>query len=402
MKTRIMLNFASIKNNNNKFYEMILDEEVLIKRYGRVGTEGQIIKKTYGSPQTALREYEKTLNLKTSKGYLEIKTVDTTDNHGLEVKQEKEEIPSDEKVDEKILSFIGYLTKETENFVSKSIKTPLGALTKSQVENGKRILEKLSMAIVDKDDNLIEDLSDEFYRHIPYIFGYGRGSRTELFINNSEKLIDRKELLNAMETLVVTQKINNVFGKYKDLNINLKPLSNRTKIFKELIENAKKTTVHNSYSDFKVNNIYEIKSMNGSDEFNPYKVDTKLLYHGTKTENLLSIMKNGLKTSPPKSAYVTGKMFGNGIYFADMFSKSLQYLDNFGKMKMDKYFMFVCEVATGKEKELTSSNSSLVKAPTGYNSVKGCKGSNLRFNEYIVYNNNQVKLKYILEIELNK
>ena len=42
------------------------------------------------------------------------------------------------------------------------------------------------------------------------------------------------------------------------------------------------------------------------------------------------------------------------------------------------------------------------KAPNGYNSVKGKKGPYLRNNEFIVYNENQVKIEYIVEIEKQK
>ena len=53
-----------------------------------------------------------------------------------------------------------------------------------------------------------------------------------------------------------------------------------------------------------------------------------LLFHGTKNCNLLSILGTGLKIKPPVSDH-NGSMFGDGIYFADMFEKSVQYCDDF-------------------------------------------------------------------------
>jgi hypothetical protein len=47
-----------------------------------------------------------------------------------------------------------------------------------------------------------------------------------------------------------------------------------------------------------------------------------MLWHGTKNENLMSILLKGLKIKPP-NAHETGSLFGKAIYFSDKFSKSL-------------------------------------------------------------------------------
>ncbi|KAH7706082.1 CBN-PME-5 protein [Aphelenchoides avenae] len=48
------------------------------------------------------------------------------------------------------------------------------------------------------------------------------------------------------------------------------------------------------------------------------------LWHGTKPENLLSILKRGLLVAP-SSALHTGHAYGEGVYFSDMFTKSEAY-----------------------------------------------------------------------------
>ena len=50
---------------------------------------------------------------------------------------------------------------------------------------------------------------------------------------------------------------------------------------------------------------------------------TKLFFHGSKNENFWSILKNGLLLNP--RAAVTGKLLGNGTYFADKAIKSFNY-----------------------------------------------------------------------------
>ena len=54
-------------------------------------------------------------------------------------------------------------------------------------------------------------------------------------------------------------------------------------------------------------------------------VDNKwLLWHGTKTVNLLGILKDGLLVDAPYTE-ITGRAYGSGIYLADTFGKSINY-----------------------------------------------------------------------------
>ena len=76
-----------------------------------------------------------------------------------------------------------------------------------------------------------------------------------------------------------------------------------------------------------------------------------LLWHGSKLQNYMGILFQGLRIAPP-TAQVTGHAFGRGIYLADAFEKSWGYaqLDT----TSEKYkFMLLCEVALGNMLEFT-------------------------------------------------
>jgi len=150
------------------------------------------------------------------------------------------------------------------------------------------------------------------------------------------------------------------------------------------------------YGHIKIQQIFtvDIKDMSRG-------YDTKLghdteVYHGTSQANLLSILKSGLKTAPPSTAYIAGKMFGNGIYGAINSSKSLGYTyGRWGGGGGDSGWLSVCDFAMGKIHEPTST---LSRPPAGYDSVwaKSHKVG-LHHDELIVYRNNQVRIKYLLE-----
>jgi poly [ADP-ribose] polymerase len=129
--------------------------------------------------------------------------------------------------------------------------------------------------------------------------------------------------------------------------------------------------------------------------------NVKPLFHGSGPQNILGICKHGLLMRPP-GVYITGSMFGNGLYFADQSSKSEQYA--FGRFggghgRGDSFFMFVTDVALGRIKQYTSSQSDLREPPHGYHSVQGKKGDYLAHNEFIVYATHQHILQYLIEFK---
>lgn len=90
----------------------------------------------------------------------------------------------------------------------------------------------------------------------------------------------------------------------------------------------------------------------------------KPLFHGSRPQNILGICKHGLLMRPP-GVYITGSMFGNGLYFADQSSKSEQYSFGGGygsRYGKDTYFMFVADVALGKIKGYQNAQSHLMSS----------------------------------------
>lgn len=200
-----------------------------------------------------------------------------------------------------------------------------------------------------------------------------------------------------------------------------------------------------------VANIYAIERKHERDNtLNWEKYGNKmLLWHGTRAENLVGILQTGFRIAP-KEATRTGSMFGEGIYFADVFSKSYQYtsatqnyrIQNRGwgqsrvtpaKRKYPKRYMFLCEVMLGNQMQLLHPaqiadipndryQSVMGYGQTGPNPLNNVYLSNgsivplgklqqnpkppwadhkqymsLNYNEYVVYDTTQVRIKYIVE-----
>lgn len=137
---------------------------------------------------------------------------------------------------------------------------------------------------------------------------------------------------------------------------------------------------------------------------------THLLWHGSRSENWLSILKKGLVLRPANTV-ITGKMFGHGIYFADQFNKSLNYTSLQGSVwangQQQEGYLAIYEVHVGNQLELSQHEprhmqldaDALNRMDTGYNSVFARRGVSLQKNEFIVYHPAQCTVRYIVRIK---
>lgn len=402
---RVVLNFASLKDNSNKFYIMELQEGTgeypfrVYTEYGRLGKNPRKEGRYFSGRGSAVVEFDKILTQKQRKGYEKVEVDDgfsfAPSSRMVSTKEPKVDLSS---IADKVLQFIGKIYQTTTQFLVTSIDTPLGKLSANQVAKGLEILAEIESDL-DNGYNRFDRLSNNFYSVIPVSFG-SQVNYSKFVIDDYYKLNEKKDLLGVMSSVVDVQKDleSTLEEKYKALNLKLKVLSKRTNEYKRIVEKVKKSKGHNHHFDFEIKEIYQIEDMAGYKDFNPYDVSTMELFHGSRNQNILGILQNGLKIKP-KSAVHTGSMFGGAIYFADSSTKSANYCWGFGNSYSgsEENFMFLCDVATGKIKEYEDAQPHLYSAPYGYNSVMGKKGRSLMHNEYMVYNANQVKLKYIIE-----
>jgi len=139
-----------------------------------------------------------------------------------------------------------------------------------------------------------------------------------------------------------------------------------------------------------------------------FKKWTKLLWHGSRNENWLSILKFGLQIRPTCAVY-TGSMFGDAIYLADKCKKSMGYTSLSGSYwargSNKQAFIALFEVNTGMEYRIKKHESWMYKLTYQklqelgqFDSVFAEGGVDLINNEYMVYKPEQVTVKYIVEI----
>jgi len=158
-------------------------------------------------------------------------------------------------------------------------------------------------------------------------------------------------------------------------------------------------------------NVYEVVNTKTQSKFdvnlkNAKNKKTALYFHGSRNANWFNILQSGLLIHPAGAVH-TGSAFGDGIYFASKAQKSIGYTSLSGSYwasgSDNKAFLSLFEVHIGKQYITHASDSSLcfekIQKLGSYDSVYAKpSGGFLQNEEFIVYNTNQVTIKYLIEV----
>ncbi|XP_050082523.1 poly [ADP-ribose] polymerase [Anopheles aquasalis] len=451
-----VLNKVDIQQDKNSFYKLqILEADNrnkfwLFRSWGRIGTTiGGTKVQDYGNAMDAIIAftelfYEKTgnewrkHNTEYSKmpgmfypveiDYGEMKMKRLTEDNTVPAK-----IPSQVQDLIRMLFDVEAMNRVLLEFELDMEKMPLGKLSQRQLQSAMKILSELSDLITGSGSNAqFIDASNRFYSFIPHNFGVSAPK----VLDTLEQVKSKQDMLESLIEIEVAYSLlskgesnnekNPLDVHYEQLKTEIEPMKRDTEEFKILQEYVRNThaTTHKDY-ELEIQEIFRIKRKGEDRRYKPFSNlhNRKLLWHGSRLTNFVGILTHGLKIAPPE-APVTGYMFGKGIYFADMVSKSANYCCT--NPKDSTGLMLLCEVALGDMQEYTNAHY-VNKLPANKHSVKGIgrtqpdpkaahvrpdgveiplgKGvtdgklsSSLLYNEYIVYDVSQVNCKYLFKM----
>ena len=293
------------------------------------------------------------------------------------------------------LIFSKQLQQDTAKEFDYDLNSPLGQLRASQINKGYGVLCKINDILVTQrnNNNKLGGLTNKYYTIIPHDFGH----KLPPIINTLKRLHREIELIETLKQMIFTNKIlakrnkkkNPIDVHYNALHCDIMPISHYCKEYEMITKSIKQThaATHNRYK-MEILDIFECDRINSKFRHLPFtKLKNKqLLWHGSRLSNFVGILSQGLRIAPPE-APSTGYMFGKGIYFADCASKSANYIH----ATEDHPFglLILCEVALGNIYEIMKAKY-MDKPPNGYHSVKG-KGKNILKQEYNVDTEEQVK-----------
>jgi poly [ADP-ribose] polymerase len=290
-----------------------------------------------------------------------------------------------------------------------AFKTPLGIVTKANIDAARTKLDSLATYVKNKkltDPTFVKTL-EEYLMLIPQ--DVGRKFIPSNFLGSQTDLVNQNTLLDGLDSsyaavIASSTKADGTKVKAEEekiFNVKMAVLEDKAEFdrIKKFYDGTRKSMHYNVYNK-KLVRVYsvDIEHMVKAYDSHGAKMENIWeLWHGTKPSNILSILKVGFIIPPESASYVCGRAFGNGVYFSDQSTKSLNYATNmWGGKDEGKYFMFLNDVAMGNYYLAPSSFSGNCKK--GYDSTFAKAGnSTVANNEMIVYKTSQIKPKYLCE-----
>lgn len=384
------------ENNNNKWYQMEWNgvSPNFDVKYGRV--ESTSVTTSY-----PVSDWDKKYNEKVKKGYKDV-------THTVAVKTEDPK-PTSAAVaktgDSLVDSFLEKMKRYTDGLVAKTYSVTFNSVTQSQIDEAQKYINDLNALASKKkrDEKAINATLLNLYTVIPRYMSDVRG---HLLPNiKLEKILDEEQdNLDAMASQVKmykpskekkkTQKSENLL---QIMGITMKESKNNQDI-DYLLKQAK--------NGKKVKAIFEVVKPAEDKVFDTWlksqkDKSTKTLIHGTRCSSVIPILEIGLKIRPKGNFQFSGKVYGDGNYFSEVVTKSLNYTgyDN-------DSILLVYEVHTGNPyvyngwyngNAFPLNYQELQKR--GFDSTYVKAGNGLLNSEIIAYKEEQCRIKKIIWLE---
>ena len=436
---------------------------VLFTRWGRIGVPGLHEEKSVdekSGPKLFMKKYRD----KTKGGYQEIfidyeaevqKEDSPEENNNKRDEKNKNKKKFQNTLDKDVMDLIRLIynkkmiNDDLHEIGYDSNKMPLGKLSTVTLTNGLNILKEIESELKKSHPNtsILGQLSSNFYTQIPHNFGFQKMSN--FIINTIEKVKEKINMISSLSDMKITLKIlenanseddeyenqeeKQLNDYYKELNCDIKTISEDKPIYstiKKYLESKisrEDTDAFGSYygrrNNLSLIKAYEIGRHGEKKKFKDYG-NKKLLWHGSRMTNFVGILSQGLRIAPPE-APSSGYLYGKGVYFADMSQKSSCYCYPVNNTAL----ILLAEVSLGEEDQRTNVDFNLPNTmkeksnsvhalgrlePSEGETIDGdvfvpngdakVNEKNICCNdhaEYIVYDVDQIKLRYLLKIRYN-
>jgi poly [ADP-ribose] polymerase len=393
---------TNLDGNNNKFYLVetwpMTDGQLFFRAtYGRVGAQPQLDEKV-----TNVAWVERKIREKLNKGYQEVTlhrpTIVAT------------AATPTATLDAKLQRLVDDIYSEAGEKIASYLAVGVDALSPDQIDRGRKLLNVAQQQHVQWQQQqsqanfeLLSSTVQNYYNAVPTQLP-SRIERQQVVTDFCKAFDEQEDRLNQLEAAIATLAVartNPQMSRYETLGAELALLPQNDSIYGELVDYVTRTTVHGY--NVRIRDIFTVQVPDERRAFaqNSLGADhQQLLFHGTAGHNVRHILRTGLIC--PRSPS-NGRMFGHGIYFANKATKSTNYCST--NTRRAPHFLFLAEVALGRQYVAKDAMPDQRKAPLLHDSVWGKAGhtsawaGRLQYDEFIVYNNAQQTLKYLVTFD---
>ena len=389
--------------NNNKYYNLFPEGDRFRVEYGRVDA-------TKTTTYYPMSKWNSQISSKLKKGYKDV--TDLKKDLVQEISTANPESPYKEIENAAVKAIVEKLQAMARETIQKNYTVKASAVTQDMVDAAQKVIDDLannSATVEEFNANLLK-----LFTVIPRKMGNVRDYLSNKSEDFAQIISKEQDLLDVMRGQIYVKKddepVEAVEKKQQTILEELGLVMEETTADDVALI---KTLMNESAGKFrKAWRVTNLKTQEHFDKFvadNDIK-DTRLLFHGSRSENFWSIIKTGLVLRPT-NAVITGKMFGYGCYYAPKCAKSIGYTSLSGSYWAhggnNTAYMALFDVAYGTPYDVYNFDSKYYNLD--YNRLQQFKpGANclhahadrgmLRNDEIVVYKEEQMTIKYLIEI----
>ena len=390
-------------DNHNKYYNLFPEGDRFKVQYGRVDS-------TKTEQYYPISKWDSQIKSKLKKGYQDV--TDLKQDLVEEISSANPESPYREIENQAVRAIVEKLQSLARDTIRKNYTVKASAVTQEMVDAAQQIIDTLANS-----SGSVNEFNEQLLKLFTVIPRKMGNVRDYLANSNDDfaKIISKEQdLLDVMRgQIYVKPEIEPTDTVEKKQQTILEELGlvmeEATKDDVALI----KTLMNESADKFR--KAWRVTNLKTQDRFDKFVADnsikdTRLLFHGSRSENFWSIIKTGLVLRPT-NAVITGKMFGYGVYYAPRCAKSIGYTSLSGSYWAhggnNTAYMALFDVAYGTPYDVYNFDSKYYNLD--YNKLQQFKpGANclhahadrgmLRNDEIVVYKEDQMTIKYLIEI----
>lgn len=389
--------------NSNKYYNCFPEGDKFKVQYGRVDS-------TKTERYYPMSKWESQIKSKIKKGYQDV--TDLKKDLVQEISAAHPENTYKEIDNLAVRAIVEKLQSLAHETIRKNYTVKASTVTQDMVDTAQKLIDSLTALTI-----TVEEFNKtllKLFTVIPRKMGNVRdylANNTDDFariISKEQGLLDvmRGQIYVKQEEINTTKNVKKHQTILEEFGIEMEEVTPEE-------EDMIKKLMDESSSKFK--KAWRVKNLKTQERFDAFVkdngiTDTRLLFHGSRSENFWSIIKTGLVLRPT-NAVITGKMLGMGIYFAPKCKKSIGYTSLHGSYwaggNDNRAYMALFDIAYGTPYDIYRFDSKyygldydkLQELKPGANCVHAHadKGM-LRNDEIVVYEEEQTTIKYLVEI----
>lgn len=389
--------------NNNKYYNCFPEGDQFRVEYGRVDA-------TKTTTYYPISKWESQIKSKLKKGYQDV--TDLKKDLVEEISATNPESTYKEIENAAIRAIVEKLQSLARDTIRKNYTVKASAVTQDMVDAAQKVIDELA-----NNNSTLNEFNDtllKLFIIIPRKMGNVRdylANTTEDFakiISTEQDLLDvmRGQIYVKPDAVESTNEPKKEQTILEELGLEFEEVTNDDIALIKALMNESAGKFRKAW---RVKNLKTQKRFDKFVEDNNIK-DTRLLFHGSRSENFWSIIKTGMVLRPT-NAVITGKMFGYGCYYSPKCAKSIGYTSLSGSYWAhggnNTAYMALFDVAYGTPYDVYNFDSKYYNLD--YDKLQQFKkGANclhahadrgmLRNDEIVVYKEDQMTIKYLIEI----